>query len=62
MKEISGAFVDDPDFNEAVRVLKLDQCSEVLAEVDDIHVAQGAERETQASERTVDEFVQALVE
>lgn len=34
VKEIQGCFVDDADFNEAVRVLKLDQCSEVLAEVD----------------------------
>lgn len=36
VKEIAGVFVDDHEFNEAVRVLKLDTCTEVLVEVKEI--------------------------
>jgi hypothetical protein len=38
VKEIQGKFVEDADFNEAVRVLKFDTCQEVLAEVEEIQV------------------------
>lgn len=61
LKEIAGVFVEDPDFNEAVRVLKLDSCTEVLAEVGEIQISV-TEKETEASERTVDEFVATLVD
>lgn len=36
LKEISGAFVYDQDFNDAVRVLKLDSCADVRYQVQDI--------------------------
>jgi hypothetical protein len=36
MKEISGKFVDDQDFNDAVAVLKQDTCEDVRVQVSDI--------------------------
>ena len=39
MKEIGGLFVDDPDCNDAVRVLKMDKCEDVNWLVHDIQNA-----------------------
>ena len=40
LKEISGVFADDAEFNEAVNVLKSDPCEEVRLEVADIETAE----------------------
>jgi len=36
MKEISGAFIYDPEVNDAVRLLNQDKCEDVRIEVSDI--------------------------
>lgn len=60
LKEISGEFIFDEDFNKAVRVLKNDECEEVRNEVSDIEVINEHEdgESTLASARVVEEFLQ----
>ena len=61
LKEISGVFVDDAHFNEAVRVLKEDPCEEVRNEVSEIETAplpDGAS--TMASQKTLENFMAQL--
>ena len=61
LKEISGEFIFDEDFNKAVRVLKNDECEEVRIEVSDIEVINEGQNEdaesTLASARVVEEFL-----
>lgn len=58
LKEISGSFVNDSEVNEAVRVLKIDECDDVKYLVEDINTIAS----TEARETTRDSFMQTLTD
>ena len=58
LKEISGAFVYDQEFNECVSVLKQDSCEEVRFLVSDIELYPNE----QTKELTVDAFLAKIID
>lgn len=58
LKEIAGAFVNDAEVNEAVRVLKIDECDDVKYLVEDINTIES----TETRETSRDSFMQTLTD